>query len=160
MDKLIEWLNSTSLNNYIMSEPWLWPTLEIIHFLGLCLLLGSVIIFDLRMLGVARAIPLKRVETFMGVATVGFLINLLTGILFLVGDPDRYFPNIAFRIKMVLILIAGINVAYYLWRLRPQVLKGLDGNEITGGARFVAALSLLLWTCVTVFGRIIPYVEY
>jgi hypothetical protein len=160
MDTLIEWLNSTALNQYIMSEPWLWPSLEILHFLGLCLLLGSIIIFDLRMLGIARAVPLKCIEAFMGVALVGFLINLFTGILFLIGDPDRYFPNIAFRIKMVLIVIAGINIAYYMWRLRPQILRGLEGAELSGGARYVAALSLLLWTCVTVFGRIIPYVEY
>jgi hypothetical protein len=160
MDRLIDWLNSTALNNYIMSEAWLWPTLEIFHFFGLCLLLGSVIIFDLRALGVARAVPLIRVETFMISAVFGFVINLITGILFIIGDPDRYLPNIAFRIKMILIVIAGLNVVYYMWRLRPQVQQGLEGKDLSGGARYVAALSLILWTCVIVFGRIIPYVEY
>lgn len=160
MDALINWLNSTALNKYIMSEAWLWPTLEIAHFFGLCLLLGSVIIFDLRAIGIARAVPLIRVETFMVSAVVGFEINLITGIIFVIGDPDRYLPNIAFRIKMILIVIAGLNVAYYMWRIRPQVQRGLDGAEISGGAKYVAALSLLLWACVIVFGRIIPYVEY
>jgi hypothetical protein len=159
METLIEFLNSTALNKYIMSEAWLWPTLEIFHFFGLCLLLGSVIIFDLRALGVAREVPLIRIETFMVSAAVGFAINLITGIVFIIGDPDRYLPNIAFRIKMILILVAGLNVLYYTWRLRPQVLRGLEGNDLSGGARYVAALSLTLWTCVIVLGRIIPYVE-
>lgn len=159
METLIEFLNSTALNKYIVSEAWLWPTLETFHFFGLCLLLGSVIIFDLRALGVAREVPLIRIETFMVSAAVGFAINLITGIVFIIGDPDRYLPNIAFRIKMIMILVAGLNVLYYKWRLHPQVLRGLEGKNLSGGARYVAALSLTLWTCVIVLGRIIPYVE-
>ncbi len=159
MDTLIQWLNSTALNKYIMSEPWLWPSLEVLHFFGLCLLLGSLIVSDLRMLGVARSVPMKHIETFMVLAVVGFSINLITGIVFVIGDPDRYLPNIAFRLKMVLIAIAGLNVAYYLWRLRSQILRGIEAADLSGGARFVAALSLTLWTCIIVLGRIIPYVE-
>ena len=160
MDSLIQWLSSTALNKYIMSEPWLWPTLEIFHFLGLCLLLGALLVSDLRMLGMARAVPLKRIETFMVMAVIGFSINLITGIIFVIGDPDRYLPNIAFRIKIVLILLAGLNVVYYLWRLRPQVLAEKEGSGQSGGIRCVAALSLVLWVCIIVLGRIIPYVEY
>ena len=160
MDSLIHWLNSTALNKFIMSEPWLWPSLEIFHFFGLCLLLGSLIVSDLRMLGFARSVPMRHIETFMTLAGIGFSINLITGILFLIGDPDRYFPNIAFRIKMVLILIAGLNVGYYVWRLRSQILRGLEVVEQTGGTRLVASLSLVLWTCIIILGRIIPYVEY
>ena len=160
MDTLIDWLNSTALNEYIMSTAWLWPTLEIAHFFGLCLLVGSLIVFDLRMIGVARAVPLIRVESFMVVALVGFAINLITGIIFVIGDPDRYLVNIAFRIKMILIVIAGVNVAYYMLRLRPQIQRGLEDAELSGSVRYVSALSLLLWTSVIVLGRIIPYVEY
>lgn len=160
MESLINWLNSTALNKFIMSEAWLWPSLEIAHFFGLCLLLGSLIIFDLRMIGIAKAVPLKSIETFMTVALIGFLINLFTGIIFIVGDPDRYIPNIAFRLKMLLMVVAGLNVAYYMRRLRPQVLDGVEENDISGGARYVAALSLFLWTSIIVLGRIIPYVEY
>lgn len=160
METLINWLNETALNEYIMSEEWLWPSLEIVHFFGLCLLLGSSIIFDLRMIGVARSIPLKRIEIFMTLALVGFTINLMTGTLFVIGDPDRYLPNIAFRLKMLLIVIAGFNVAYYILRLRPQVMRGLEGDQLAGGGRYIAALSLTLWTSIIVLGRIIPYVEY
>ena len=103
---------------------------------------------------------MKHIETFMVLAVIGFAINLITGIFFLIGDPDRYLPNIAFRIKMVLIVIAGLNVAYYAWRLRSQILSGLEVAEQTGGTRLVASLSLILWTCIIVLGRIIPYVEY
>ena len=112
------------------------------------------------MLGFAHSLPMRHIETFMTLAVIGFSINLITGILFLIGDPDRFFPNIAFRVKMVLILIAGLNVGYYVWRLRSQILRGLEVAEQTGGTRLVASLSLVLWTCIIILGRIIPYVEY
>lgn len=143
-----------------MSEAWLWPTLEIFHFFGLCLLLGASIIFDLRMVGVARAVPIKLIEKFMAMAVWGFVINLITGILFVVGDPDRYMPNIAFRWKIVLIIVAGLNVAHYMWKIRPKVHSGQEDALLTGGGRFVAAFSLLLWTAIIILGRMIPYVEY
>ena len=159
MDSLIEWLNSTALNDFIMSTAWLWPTLEIAHFFGLCLLLGALIVSDLRMMGVARAVPLVLIEKFMILAVIGFSINAITGIFFIVGDPDRYLPNIAFRIKMVLILIAGLNVGYYLLRVRFQVMSGDNETELSSSGRLIAALSLVLWTSIIVPGRIIPYVE-
>ena len=87
MESLIHWLNSTALNKFIMSEPWLWPYLEIFHFFGLCLLLGSLIVSDLRMLGFARSVPMRHIETFMMLAVIGFSINLITGILFLSRRP-------------------------------------------------------------------------
>ena len=105
------------------------------------------------------AVPLVLIEKFMILAVIGFSINAITGIFFIVGDPDRYLPNIAFRIKMVLIVIAGLNVGYYLLRVRFQVLSGSKDTELSSGGRLIAALSLVLWTSIIVLGRIIPYVE-
>ena len=160
MQTIIDFLNSTALNQFIQNTSWVWPTLEMLHFLGLCLLLGSLLIVDLSVIGFARDISLKLVDKFIIVTLIGFSINAATGIMFVVGDPDRYFVNVAFRLKMLAIVIAGCNAMYFTFRVRPRIKAG--GNtfrDVGMDARLSAALSLFLWTSVIVLGRFIPYVE-
>lgn len=159
MQILIDWLNSTAFSQYIMTTPWLWPMLEMAHFLGLCLMLGSLLVVDLRVIGVARNVPLIHVDTFIRLTLLGFAINLASGLVFVIGDSDRYLVNIGFLSKMVLIAVAGVNAAYFTLRVRPHIKRGLEGSALPVEARFIAAFSLTLWTCVIVLGRLIPYVE-
>lgn len=95
----------------------------------------------------------------MRFALLGFAINLVSGLLFVVGDSDRYLVNVAFWGKMGLIVAAGINTVYFVRRIKPQMEAGVDSSELTVDAKLVAWLSLLLWTGVIVLGRFIPYVE-
>lgn len=163
MQSLINWvittLNSTALSGYIMGNEWIWPVLEMAHFLGLCLLFGSLLIVDLRVIGVARKIPINLIENFIKFALIGFAINIATGTLFVIGDSDRYLINIAFQLKMIVILAAGINTAYFVRRVQPQIQQGLDGDQLSAESRYVAVFSLFLWTAVIILGRLIPYVE-
>jgi len=160
MDTLLTWvidtLNATTLNGLIMGNRFVFPILEMAHFLGLCLLFGALLVVDLRIVGAASAIPLKRVETYVRIALLGFAINLTSGLLFLVGDSDRYLVNDAFWAKMALILLAGLNSAYFVWRIKPQIAGGV---VLSRDAHVVAWLSLALWSCVIILGRFIPYVE-
>ncbi len=160
MQSVIQMLESTALHQYIQSQAWLWPTLEMFHFLGLCLLLGSLLIIDLSVIGFARDISLRLVDKFIIATLIGFAINAITGTLFVVGDPARYFVNIAFRIKMLLIVIAGLNALYFTFRVRPKIKAGANNfHDLSIDARLSTALSLTLWTSVIVLGRFIPYVE-
>lgn len=159
MNDAIIWLRATDLHAFITGNSWVWPSMEMVHFLGLCLLFGSLLFVDLRVIGVARKVPLKLVDTFIIVTLIGFSLNVITGTLFLVGDPGRYFINIAFRLKMVLIVIAGLNALYFTFRVRPQIQAGADSSTLSADAKFVAGFSLCLWTSIIVLGRIIPYVE-
>lgn len=159
MNDAIIWLRATDLHAFITGNSWVWPSMEMVHFLGLCLLFGSLLFVDLRVIGVARKVPLKLVDTFIIVTLIGFSLNVITGALFLVGDPGRYFINIAFRLKMVLIVIAGLNALYFTIRIRPQIQAGADSSYLSADAKFVAGFSLCLWTSIIVLGRIIPYVE-
>jgi hypothetical protein len=92
----MDWLVSTPINGLVLNYAWSWPTLESLHFLALCTLMGSLMIMDLRLIGFNRIIPLQAVHSLMPVAIVSFAINLITGLGFVFGDPHTYFANWAF----------------------------------------------------------------
>ena len=159
MNDAITQITASSLHNFITSNSWVWPTLEMIHFFGLCLLFGSLLVIDLRSLGFAKKIPLATVDVLITITLIGFALNLMTGLLFVIGDPGRYFVNIAFKIKMGLIVIAGLNALFYFISVQPKIQVGPNSKDLPAYAKVVALLSLLLWTSVIVLGRMIPYVE-
>ena len=111
---------STPINGLVLNYAWSWPTLESLHFLALCTLMGSLLIMDLRLIGFNRIIPLQAVHSLMPVAIVSFAINLITGLGFMFGDPYTYFANWAFWVKMILIVLAGLNFLRVLHEGRAE----------------------------------------
>jgi hypothetical protein len=157
MNSIADWMQSTWINGLAVNYAWTWPILETIHFIGMSLLIGAIIIMDLRLIGVPRVIPMLSVHKLLPVAFVGFGLNLLTGIIFLFGDPNRYFINISFQIKMVLVLLAGLNALLYALKVAPVMANAPPHGESPGLAKAVGAASLALWIGVVCFGRLIPY---
>src|SRR5262245_30749678 len=96
-----------------MNTPWGWPTIESIHFTALAVLLGTVGLFDLRVLGVAKAIPMPALHRLVPFGVAAYLTNMATGKMFFVSAPDQYAFNPAFRLKLTCMLIAGVNVAVF-----------------------------------------------
>lgn len=157
MDAIMDWMVSTPINGLVLGYAWSWPTLESLHFLALCTLMGSLLIMDLRLIGFHSVIPLRAVHSLMPLALVSFAINLITGLGFLFGDPYTYAANYAFWVKMSLILLAGINFLVYFTKVEPLILK-LGPNEPTPGiAKVVGTLSLVFWFGVLTYGRLLPY---
>lgn len=147
-----------SLNTWIQATYWLWPVMEISHFIGLSLLLGGLLVIDLRMAGHFRSFDPVATHRLLPFVLIGFGINLLTGILFFYGDPMRYSVNIGFQIKMGLVLLAGLNAALYYWKVSP-IMQGWDAATPSPPiAKFVAYTSLAVWAGVLLCGRLIPYV--
>lgn len=148
----------SSLTEWIQLTYWLWPVLEIIHFIGLSLLLGGLMVVDLRMAGHFRDLNPAATHKLLPLVLVGFGLNLITGVLFFYGDPLRYSINIGFQIKMVLVALAGLNALLYHWKIKPGIATwDLDGDS-PPIAKFVAYASLSLWFGVLLCGRWIPYV--
>jgi hypothetical protein len=152
----LDWI-ANNLGAWVHVLPWTWPIAETLHFFGLCLLFGALLVIDLRLLGVNRLLPAISVHDLLPVAYVGFGINLATGLLFYVGDPHRYTINIAFQLKMLLVVLAGLNALYYQIKIHPQVANWNESTEIPTNAKAVGALSLVLWFGVLSYGRLIPY---
>lgn len=142
----------SSLNLWIAETYWLWPVLEILHFIGLSLLFGGLLMVDLRMLGIFTSIAQEKVYQLLPLVIFGFVLNLITGVLFFFGDPGRYSINIAFKIKMTLVLLAGINALVYHYAVQPSVARAGQWQKLS------AVISLSAWTGVLLFGRLIPYI--
>jgi len=90
MDPFVAWLKTTSLSQAIVLTRWVWPLCETLHFIGLSLVVGVVGFFDLRLMGFMKRIPVVAVRDLMPFALAGFTLNLITGIIFLIGLPEQY----------------------------------------------------------------------
>lgn len=154
---MINWMQSTWINELAVGYAWSWPTLETLHFFGMCVLFGALIIMDLRLVGWEKAAAVIDTDKLYPIALAGFSINLITGIIFLFGDPGRYFINISFQIKMVLLLLAGLNFLYYKFKVEHMLANVGPGEDTPALAKMVGGASLILWVGVLAFGRLIPY---
>jgi hypothetical protein len=100
---------------HMMRTAWGWPIAESIHFLGLCLLIGCIGTFDLRLLGVAKRVPIAAMHRLIPWGILGFVINASSGLMFLLTEPDQYIYNPSFHFKFLFIAIAGLNAGtFYL----------------------------------------------
>lgn len=150
---------ASSLNQWILATFWLWPVLEILHFIGLTLLMGGLLVVDLRMLGMYESVPIAATHKILPFVLAGFALNLITGILFFIGDPMRYSVNEGFQLKMLLVLLAGANALFFHLRdwlpTQSRIARMLKGITV----KVAAVISLTLWTGVLLLGRLIPYVS-
>ena len=141
----------------LMHTAWAWPIAESIHFIGLTLLFGSIAAWDLRLLGVAKQVPIAAFHRLIPFAVLGFAINAASGSFFLMAEPDQYVYNPAFQLKMLCVLLGGANVlVFYLTMFRRVNALGPDvpGPIV---ARLNGAVSLALWMAVIVCGRLIAF---
>jgi hypothetical protein len=154
------WLHATNLSWAVAGGvPWLWPLCETLHFMGLALVMGVVGVLDLRMLGMAKELPLGPLQRLMPFAILGFTINLITGFLFFAGDPFQYIHNVAFGFKLLFIGLAGVNVIlFYVSGLYRRVDGVGAGHECPLPAKMAAAASLVLWIGVMYWGRMLPFI--
>ena len=159
MNDILYWMEQSALGQLMRDSVWLFPLAEILHFLGLSLLIGSLMVVDLRLLGIIKDMSFRAIYRYLPVTLLGFGINVVTGTMFLFTDPFRYYPNIAFRIKIGLIVLAGLNALWFQFKVHPATLKSPQGSGPDLATRVVAVLSLVLWLAVIVMGRMIPYLE-
>lgn len=132
-----------------------WPAVEVVHVVALSVLLGSVGLFDLRALGLARAVPLPALHRLVPFGVAAFALSALSGFLFLVSAPDQYMFNPAFRLKLAFMGIAGANVAVFYAAFARRVGEGRAHDEAPLPVKVVAAISLVAWVGVIAFGRLI-----
>jgi hypothetical protein len=132
---------------------------ETLHFVGLCLLLGALLLVDLRLLGLWRSGRSADTFPFMRWAVIGFGINAITGFVMFGADPYNYRTNSAFHIKLILIALAGLKLVWFAAFERRRVLALADGAEAELGTKISAALSLAQWFAIVIAGRLLPSFE-
>ena len=122
------------------------------------LLLGTVGLFDLRVLGLAKGIPPATLHRLIPFGIGGYLVNVLTGIVFFSGHPDQYFYNNAFRTKLIFMAVAGTNVLLFYGTNAFEELKKLpSGVDPPLRIKLIAGTSLCMWVGVLVCGRLITF---
>ncbi len=157
--ELCKVLEQTAVAARIRESLWLFPILESLHLLGMAALLATIGAFDLRLLDFALSrVPITnfaaRIFPWVWAA---FAIQVLTGFLLFSSEATRMYPNPAFRFKMALIALAGLNALVFrlmIFRSSP----GWNPHRTPPAARFSGALSLLLWIGVIIAGRLIGFV--
>jgi len=154
---ILRWFRDSAYGELVRDVYWLFPTLEILHFLALCALFGALLFMDLRVLGFNKAVPLSLTIRFVPVALTAFALALVTGLGFFCSAPLDYWPNPSFRLKVLLILVAGANALWFELSARRTMRTLPPGAEMSHAARWSAGLSLTLWTTIIVLGRVLPY---
>lgn len=151
------WVRGTELSAFVLAHPRLWQVLETLHYFGLCLLFGTVIVFDLRILGVARAIAPSALHRLVPWGVAGFVLNLVTGICFFSAYPEQYAYNSAFHIKVAAMVLAGVNVALFYGFVFARVRDLGPHADAPGSAKVVTAVSLASWVIVLCCGRLLTF---
>jgi uncharacterized membrane protein len=142
----------------MLDNKFWWAFMMDMHFIGLALLVGTIGILDLRMLGFAKNLPIGPLHRLAPWALVGFGINLVTGVLAFIGMPTFYTYDMAFWLKMLAIMLLGLNVAaFYLTDTFQNVEQLGPGEDAPLLAKFIAATSLFLCFAVIAFGRYIQW---
>ena len=103
---------AAKISDVMVNSPWVWPASETVHFLGLSLSFGVLLAVNLRILGVMRQVPFADVHRLLPWGMLGFGANLITGMLFFVGQPKQYIDSAPFYWKVVFLMIAGANFLY------------------------------------------------
>jgi hypothetical protein len=156
---VLHWIKDLPVGAAVRESRWLFATGETFHFFGLCLMVGGLMIVDLRLLGYIRRVPMRAALAFLPFVIFGFLINVVTGIEFFMTDPFMYWPNPAFRLKMFLILVAGLNALLFTVLEHRRVLVLGDDEDAGTLTKVTAGLSLGLWLAVILLGRLLPTFE-
>jgi hypothetical protein len=162
MEAISDFLVTLPIGDYVAAHDWVWPLCETLHFFGMCVLLGTVGVVDMRVLGIAKGIPIHMLDKFIPLGVIAFLVNMVTGFIFIagnpVGGPMEYLTNLSLQLKMLLVLIAGINLMiFYVTGIHRSLATVPADGDAPGGAKAVAAVSLFAWIMVIVMGRFIMY---
>ena len=144
-----------SISAFVNDNLWVWPTCETLHFIGMCVLMGVVLLVNARMLGMVKNVSFAAIHRLLPLGMLGFGINLVTGVLFFIGAPGRYISNVGFQWKMVLLLLAGMNTLYFtsfkeIWSVGPE-------DDAPLKAKVISVCTMLLWIGVMYFGRMLPF---
>jgi hypothetical protein len=149
------WLTTASLRSFVNDTDWVWPAGEAMHFIGLGLSFGVVLLLNLRLLGMMKSIAFADLHRTLPWGMLGFGVNLVTGMLFFIGVPNQYTTNPPFQWKIGLLVLLGVSLLYFTSVRAPWAVAA--GEDAPPLAKAVAASTIVAWLGVVYFGRMLPY---
>ena len=152
----LEWLQSTAPATFVAETLWAYPLFETLHTLGMALLMGALSLINLRILGYKPALPILGTLKLLPLAWLGFTVNLISGLALFTSDAVYFWSSVTFKVKLTLILLAGIN-AFILSQTAFRKARAGDGQSGSFNAKPFAAASLVFWVGAIIAGRLIAY---
>lgn len=159
LTSFLQWLDATHFSQWIRNSTYGEPIIESIHVLTLTFFLGFAVLLDLRLLGVCmRKRPVSEVlDQFNPCLFVGFAVMIVTGVLLFAGDPLDFYGTMFFKVKMILLVFAGLNVLIFNATIRKKLAEWDMAPTTPQGAKIAAVISLVLWAAIVAAGRAIAY---
>jgi hypothetical protein len=159
------WLRWPSIERVVADYLWVWGLCQTLHFFGMVLLIGTVGMFDLRLLGMAKGVPFSQLKRLIPWGVLGFVLILATGLVFVGGIQANVnihpyvvlTSDVYLQLKLLFVLLAGLNLlAFYLTGMSSAVDRLGPGDDAPPLAKAIAGISLFLWIGVMYFARLIP----
>jgi hypothetical protein len=152
----VKWMADTPWSVALHESLYGYPIVESVHVWALCLFVGMAVVLDLRLTGLSfTSVPVSQIaKRILPWTTLGFVLMVITGILLVYAIPVRSYQNIFFRVKLLLLVLAGINA----WVFHPRGIQPWDKDPVPPPkARFAGYASLVLWMTIIFCGRMIAY---
>jgi hypothetical protein len=158
MDSFLQMIQQTAFADGLRLSTWVYPITLTLHSVGLAMVVGVLVVIDLRILGVTRTMPLLPLKRLMLVVWLAFAINATTGVMLLTTDAMKFYYSTAFRFKMSAIAI-GVVLALLMNSSVLKMAGKYDRAEavIPVSARLLAVVSILMWLTAIGFGRYMAY---
>jgi hypothetical protein len=155
-----KWLEQTSIGASVRQSLWLFPAIETVHLLGMAALLGTIVAFDLRLMGlVMRREPVSVLSRrLLPWAWAAFTVQVATGASLFLSEAVKMYANPAFRLKMLLIALAGVHALIFHFAARRNLSAWNESRLLRAGARVAGLVSILLWIGVVAAGRWIGFI--
>jgi hypothetical protein len=152
----LQWLEATSLAEFIRVSTVGYPTAIAAHSIGLAVMAGPVLMLDLRLLGRFQGIPYESLSRILGVAWIGFIINFLSGLALFAAQATSYLTNIPFLVKIALVLVGAISAAQQQSVIGKHAASW-NATGVPASVKVVAVCSIFFWVGAIVTGRLIAY---
>jgi hypothetical protein len=154
-----QWVYDTPLGETVRANELLFPWFESVHVLAITLVLGSIAVVDLRLLGLAsRGRPVSRlVRAVLPVTWCAFGVAVITGATLFTSNAVAYAKNFPFQMKMLLMLLAGLNMLVFHFVTYRSVGAWDEAGSTPFAARFAGGFSIAVWLGIVAFGRWIGF---
>ena len=154
-----QWLNETPLSLYLRNSDYPFFVIETVHVIALGFSVGTILWVDLHLLGIAmrRERVADVIGQFERPAVIGFVVMFISGFLLFLAEPYKAYITTAFRLKVLMLVLTGLNVWYFHSKVYPSVADSSDARCLPWSAKMVGLVSVALWVGIIIAGRWTAY---
>lgn len=158
MPEFLVWLENTALSSMIRQSLWMYPALEIVHILGIVLLVGAAMLFDLRLLGFSSKLSLNEMSIYLLLwSRRGLLLVIPSGLLLFISNAGTLGLDLTFWIKMILLALAAVNAIVFHKFVFLSQDEGDNYGNLSFRYKVPALVSIIVWIAVITCGRLLAY---